>query len=516
MAVWTSDKKIKFRKDHPVAMPLQQPRHNYAKCAVKAYFDTIFDADHTEYKGMVSVAARNLEDGQMRLIAVVPAEEMGSWASQMHVSTKMDYYYAKAQHSGKTTWSTEGVFAHNAIYVDIDAHDLCIDADAERHVVDLITAMLPGEGYPIPNIVERSGRGIHLIWLIDQVSAKIGWMVRSVSTDYANAVKKLLKDYDINGYQVDIGYASNIAGLTRMPGTYNTTSKSYATFDLIHRSRIDLTAAFDTAFDSQTRLKIVGYRSAGKVQQEGHHRVTALLCLSAVRPIQPGYRDKYLLHLFSAAQMAGMTNAAALDLVHSANASFAMPMCAREVERNLSTAGRKRYRYRTATIVADLDITDEEQQAIGLYTSTHRDSNSARRARNTKKRAVRDRNIMRLYMVGLSTTAIAAKVGHAYNTIRKVIQCYADRLSDLFSAAELQRIIRQRAKLIAARIRTAKVGQSLFGNVFQNMTSYILCLYTRIQVSGCNLVTCRGRWRKSAPRADISPLGLGDASSGIL
>ncbi len=74
--------------------------------------------------------------------------------------------------------------------------------------------------YPIPNIAEYTGRGIHLVWCIQQVSAKLDWMVREVSRHYAQMIQSLLQNIGILGYQVDMGYAPSLCvlcGLTSPP-----------------------------------------------------------------------------------------------------------------------------------------------------------------------------------------------------------------------------------------------------------------------------------------------------------
>jgi hypothetical protein len=177
MATWSAEKKEEYRKNHPFKMPVQQPRHNYAHGDVKTYFDAIFNTGHAEYKGMVSIAARKVDD-EMRVIAVVPATQMGDWAAQMHVSTHMDYYYyGKAQQSSSNaTWGPEHAFAYNAINVDIDAHSVMPDSHSIENLVGLLQTMLPDYSVKLPNYVIYSGRGIHMVWLIDQVSSALAWM----------------------------------------------------------------------------------------------------------------------------------------------------------------------------------------------------------------------------------------------------------------------------------------------------------------------------------------------------
>lgn len=74
---------------------------------------------------LIAIASRKKTTGEMRLIGMIPAEQLGDWSSKMHVSHKYDYYYCKAQHSRNGTWGSEGVFACSVLYVDIDTHSGC-------------------------------------------------------------------------------------------------------------------------------------------------------------------------------------------------------------------------------------------------------------------------------------------------------------------------------------------------------------------------------------------------------
>ena len=449
MAVWTAEEKKEFRENHPLIAPERQPHHNSPHADLQVYFDSLLMADHCEYKGMVTVAARKAGDSTPKIVAVVPAAEMGNWASEMHVSTHMDYYYGRAQHCGNATWGESKAFAYNAIHVDIDAHG--VNACDGKAVIDMICYALPDEGIPSPNIIEESGRGYHLVWLIDQVAAVLGWMVEAVSVSFAKVIQDLMATSGAKGYQVDIGYASNIAGLTRIPGTYNTAAGTYASYQMLHAVRMDLPKIYDSISSSteqshyaHTASHAASVTSIVDATSIGKKRVAALLRLNELRPIQISQRDVYCLHLYCAAQYAGMANQDALALVQSVNQSFDAPLSDREVERYMSSAAHKHYKFTTERMISDLDISPSEQESIGLHTGTgKRDSNRARNARVAAKRQKRDRAIMRLHLLGLAPTAIAKKVGHAYNTVRSVICKYKDNLWDIFSAHELRLLSKQ-------------------------------------------------------------------------
>lgn len=487
MATWSPEQKTAFRAEHPIVMPKKQPQHNYPHADVQSYFDALFASDHAEYKGMVAIAT--IKDSSASIIASVPAEQLGVWASQMHISTHMDYYYCKAQHTDTGAWGAENAFAHNAIYVDIDAHGIA-DSASGNHLIDAICYALPDMGIPRPNIIENSGRGYHLVWLIEQASARLSWMVTQVSAHFAEAVSALIAEQDAQGYSVDLGYSSNITGLTRIPGTFNTASGTYATYRMEHDAPMDLPKMYDTMAAKALRHTTHGI---SKTEVYGQHRVEALLNLASIRPIQDGYRDFYCLHLFSAAQMAGMGNQEALALVTTASTGFVTPLPAYKIERYLSTAARKRYKFTTKRIIQDLDINAEEQATIGLVPSK-RDSNRARAARTAARKRNRDRTIMRFHILGFSVTAIAAKVHHAYNTVRKTIETYKGALSRLFSARELHRIFKKR---IRAAVTALRAG-------FQFLKRNILCSYAACPDSRCATMSATVSVAPTSPASSSS------------
>lgn len=169
---WSKAEKEAFRTQHPTKYPVEQVNHNYPKANVKEFADLIFAADCPEYKGLVTIVRRPKGTSTMETVASVPAEEAGEWLSRMHVSANADYYITKAQFSKAQTWDSRNLFAINAIWIDVDAHSKTPSfAEAERVHSLLIHALPELAGIPVPNIIIYSGRGFHLVWLIEQCAA---------------------------------------------------------------------------------------------------------------------------------------------------------------------------------------------------------------------------------------------------------------------------------------------------------------------------------------------------------
>ena len=439
---------------------------------MKTFADLIFATDSPEYKGLVTIVRRPKGTSSTETVASVPAEQAGKWLAQMHVSTDADYYITKAQFKAAQTWDSGELFALNAIWVDIDAHEGTPGlAETERMRSLLIHALPELARIPVPNMVIYSGRGIHLVWLIEQCAAKLAFMHRAVAVYYGAAIQDLLAGLNLTKYySVDKKYCANIAGLTRIPGTFNTRSNTFCTYEIIHRQRTLLTEQYDTmewrsskgAVSSKHRCHF----TSSAVQVEGACRVNALLKLIELRKAWVGYRDYFLFVFFSAYQMAGYSDEAALLLTLEANSKFELPLSEREVRSLLSTAMKKHYKMGNTYIVDALDLTADEQATIGISAMptgvAKRGKNQARDERTAAKRKAENRKIMRMHILGNSIVAIAKKMGRCYNTVKKRISELAGKMKGLFSDRELRFLFRQRAKRTVEEMKKCATSISFF------------------------------------------------------
>lgn len=468
---WTKEEKATFRTQHPIKYPIKQLKHNCPKANVKEFADLVFAADYPEYKGLVTIVRRPKGTSTMETVASVPAEEAGEWLSRMHVSANADYYITKAQFSKAQTWDSRNLFAINAIWIDVDAHEKTSNCPNQEDALSLLSQGIEiWTELPEPNIVVYSGRGFHLIWLIGQCAASLGFMASEISKYIGNTIQNLFTDLQIIGYSVDSGYCSNIAGLTRIPGTFNTRANNYCTCEIRHSVRMSLVEEYkDLQFYPRKSIAASEHccrYATTAVQAAGERRIDALLKLLKLRSKWEGCRDSFLFSLFSAYQMSGYSDEDALRLTLEANSEFGHPLPEREVRSLLSTAMKKHYKMGNTYIVDTLDITADEQIAIGISVmptgATKRGKNQARDEKIAAKRRKENRAIMRFHILGWSIGAIAKKVNRCYNTVKKRIGEQAGKLGELFSDRELRLLFRQRAKRIVEKLKKCAASVSFF------------------------------------------------------
>lgn len=91
-----------------------------------------------------------------------------------------------------------------------------------------------------------------------------------------------------------------------------------------------------------------------------------------------------------------------------------------------------------------------------------RGKNQARDERTAAKRRAESRKIMRLHLLGYSIVSIAKKVGRCYNTIKKRIDEYTEKLGELFSQREIRMLFQQHAKRMVEELKKHATSISFF------------------------------------------------------
>ena len=143
--------------------------------------------------------------------------------------------------------------------------------------------------------------------------------------------------------------------------------------------------------------------------------------------MEDGYRDLYCLIVLSAYLSNDTPEDEAWNRVVALNNSFKNPLPEKELRSYMSTAMRKKYRYRNETIIGYLGIDDEEQKALGFYPANvhYYEERQKARERGQKRRKMkekRDIKIIELFAKGVLQEKIAELVGCAQSTVSKILK----------------------------------------------------------------------------------------------
>ena len=125
------------------------------------------------------------------------------------------------------------------------------------------------------------------------------------------------------------------------------------------------------------------------------------------------------------------------------NSGFKEPMTEAELQHTICTAARKGgYKYTNARLIEFLDITPEEQDAIGLHPFSgaykpwsHTKPNATRDAVRKALRDDRDAKVIAMHKEGISQAETARKLGISRNTVAKILRDWTSQ-KDIEKAQE--------------------------------------------------------------------------------
>lgn len=159
----------------------------------------------------------------------VKCNEYIDYISRYKFDSKHNYYYTiNSFRNGKGQVmpinSKETLFGVNGIVIDVDSHNNVFDEKRLDKEIDTIINKSNEMNIPLPHFIVKSGRGMHIYYLIEPCSYKLSFLVEQATQMFVNFYKTILnKPFDL-----DVGATNNIVGLMRIPGTYNLESKTYS------------------------------------------------------------------------------------------------------------------------------------------------------------------------------------------------------------------------------------------------------------------------------------------------
>ena len=404
------------------------------------------------YYGYYPVYSRPICNGRLlniRQIGFIDSQDsIRSIKTFGNLRQHMDYYIVA--HSFKSPKFRRAVNVHSLtnIVVDIDVHHArggikeCRDVIMQRldALLYLIFVKKP-IGLPCPNTVVHTGRGIQLWWTIKPLSAKkLKYIYKGIQEYLFTALEKEINsaDPELKEYVLlDISASKKMSGLFRLPGTWNTRSKTYGDFWILHDNKLDAAKLY-FALHPATGKPYIKYKKKKKQgnpvfrkNNYGNHIDNMIRSLIELRrsagEMEDGYRDLYCLIVLSAYLSNNTPEDEAWNRVVALNNSFKNPLPEKELRSYMSTARRKKYKYRNETIIGYLGIDDEEQKALGFYPANvhYYEERQKARERGQKRRKMkekRDIKIIELFAKGVLQEKIAELVGCAQSTVSKILK----------------------------------------------------------------------------------------------
>ena len=178
-------------------------------------------------------------------------------------------------------------------------------------------------------------------------------------------------------------------------------------------------------------------------------RVQQLIRLRAMRNAQMGHemRDRFCFTVYCAL-LADHSQEEAWKRLLAFNDGFKEPLSDATLQQTMSSASEKRYRLTNSWVIAELEITEDEQEAIGLRPTSgdivkRRKRNHTRDMIRKTLKEDRDNKILVLFSDGLSKAEIARRLELSWNTVAKVIATEEERRASIQAAQEAEEAMAQ-------------------------------------------------------------------------
>lgn len=405
------------------------------------------------YYGYYPVSNRPYCNGRplnMRSIGFINTENVvGSVKILGDLTQKGDYYITANAFKIPKSRRANNVHSLTNIVMDIDVHTRGGIRGCRDVIIQRLDALLyhifvsnpDSLNIPCPNTVVHTGRGIQLWWAIKPLSAKkLKYVYKGVQEHLYETLEKKIyaSDPEFKEFvKIDYAASKKVAGLFRMPGTYNTKSKKYGNYFILHEDKLDAVELYFTLHPA-TGKPYVKYKkkkkkkgnAAFRKNNYGNHIENMIRSLIELRRSageqEDGYRDLYCVITLSAYLSNGASEEEAWKHVVELNNSFRSPLSMKELRGYMSTALYKKYKYRNETIIKYLQIDESEQKALGFYAASvyYEERQKAKQRGEERKKAkeIRETKIIELFTKGHLQDKIAELVGCAQSTVSKVLK----------------------------------------------------------------------------------------------
>ena len=427
-----------------IAAPLLQRNHKFIDRNVSKWLDIHF-GDHA-FNGRVFIGHRK-RGGGVYTMSARSLSELHQYVMLIHASQRLDYYITANTVSG-TNRTMDGLFGLQNIVIDVDCHDEQSDSSAlvQAFIWRSERDLWSDSSLPRPNSIVKTGRGVQLWWAIKPCHASCIFAYNQIKNGLMDHIDVMISEYsELEGIRVDRTASSNAVGYYRLPCTYNTQAKRFGSLQVLHSERYDTHELAEyisplpkkrSAEGKIVAQKVIPMQSGDLIvlhnnYTTGANRVMQLVNLRNLRNNDVGAetRNNLCFSVYNALRMS-FDHEEAMARLRAYNSGFKQPMTEAELQHTVCSAARKSgYKYTNARLIEFLEITPEEQDAIGLHPFTgvykpwsHGKPNATRDSVRKAVRDDRDAKIIAMHREGISQAETARQLGISRNTVARVLR----------------------------------------------------------------------------------------------
>lgn len=362
-----------------------------------------------------------------------------------NVIKKADLYICKNGMTKINSWEKDNVSTLHTFMFDLDCHDDICNYDDIDSAAYLLYELLISENI-FPNVVNITGRGIQLLWFVEPLpvsmlnyyNAVVNMFMDTIENVLKNAaetykknklkfsVKKANQYIALGKMHIDKKASTTPSGLMRFPGSYNVWAGRYGKFSYQHDNKLDVMKEFFENHLTCENPKTQNVQKNIKRKKEVETdlvkcRESMLHGLVEMRKNEGQslvHKRDFILHFLAAAYISsGHDVDETMAAVMKLNQQFDVPMPSKEVVGYMSTTLRKGYKYTNAKIIDTLEMTEEEQVALGFFVSSKESELVKRRS----KRKERNEQILELYKNGKTQVEIAQQLNISQSTVCRLL-----------------------------------------------------------------------------------------------
>lgn len=319
----------------------------------------------------------------------------------------------------------------NALYIDIDCYKLNMRKESVLFFLenDFYNTIIPE-----PSFIVDSGRGLYLIWLIEQVPSQALSLWKAMQYYLYNALKEFGADRA----------ALDAARVLRVVGSYNLKSNTEVKvieFNNIRYRLKDLKEEYLPKVEKKEKKekkefkgKIVRFFNIYSLYKA---RMNDLLKLVEIRDYDVSGRREMVLFLYRYYATLVEGEEEAERLTFELNEKFVQPISLSEI-RSTNSNYIGKYNYRNETLVELLEVSKEEMEQMTSLVSKefkYEKNNLKRREKRRNedgltKREAAKKEKMKIIVKGLNECKNTKEISEEYSISIRVVQKYTKELKE--------------------------------------------------------------------------------------
>lgn len=325
------------------------------------------------------------------------------------------------------------------LVIDIDFHEDEIPIDElNEHILEFEEKLLEKLVLK-PNLINRTGRGMHLWFCIEPCHVALSKICLSVVDMLCSHIAEIMQELNETVLSIDKASSLKLNGLFRLPYTYNTKANRWSECRAIHWEFPNVNdlrkVLLDNGYKSnyfvdysgktkkkskKPKIKSGKYKFSNKINTNNYapcliHRKMFLEQVIQSRGGKKGSRDLLMFALYATVIWL-YDKDDAQSYCEGVNRHFEEPLKDSKLWEIFRDVDRKRYKFKVHNFLNLINATEEER--AWYYKLSVKEE---RKKERHDKKAERNRKVMELYEQGLSIVEISKKMNVSRPTIYKIL-----------------------------------------------------------------------------------------------